>query len=458
MTELSYSQLQDLPRDSNNTKPSVWLIHGEEALVEKSCDLVSRRLLGERSKDISCEQVDGLPENIPDLLEKLNTFALLEGTKVVIFKDTKMFETGGAQQRLIKQLEQAWQAGQPVKAAKTLLSLCSRMGLNPSDLHTRTASHPDLKALVQHIGFDAINQLMQVCDELGWPAASADDHVAELQQAIEKGFPSGHSLIITAGSRVPKTIKLYKTVDKCGVVVDCNVPKGERRADKSAQETVLRQTLQELIQGTGKRLAPGLFEKLCQLTGFDLRVFAQNVQKLIDYTGSRQDNAFADRNLLQALFFTESLLSSDFHPLQLLAALANQLRKLLVAKNFAESDFGAVWKAGIGFPQFQQTVMPAIQSYDESTAKQATDWQGFRDPEKIKNEASDLRLAPSPKNAYPVFQTLLKSERYTRQDIINGLILLNEADVRMKSSGQDAALIIKKAIADICGSAIGGKQ
>jgi DNA polymerase-3 subunit delta len=315
---------------------------------------------------------------------------------------------------------------------------------------------------------------------LGWPAVSGEDHMAVLQQAIEKGFPSGHSLIITAGSRVPKNSKFYKAVDKCGVVVDCNVPQGERRADKMAQETVLKQTLQELIQGTGKRLAPRLFEKLCQLTGFDLRIFAQNVQKLIDYTGSRQDitgadiqatlqrtktdpiyeltNAFADRNLIQALFFAESLLSSDFHPLQLLAALANQLRKLLVAKDFAESGFGRVWKAGMGYPQFQQTVMPAIQAYDEATGKQVAGWQGHQDSEKVKNEASDLRLAPSPKNAYPVFQTLLKSERYTRQDIINGLILLNEADVRMKSSGQDAALIIKKAIADICRPATSRNQ
>jgi DNA polymerase-3 subunit delta len=62
-------------------------------------------------------------------------------------------------------------------------------------------------------------------------------------------------------------------------------------------------------------------------------------------------------------------------------------------------------------------------------------------------------VAANPKNPYPVYQTLLKSNNFSLQELIASLQTLNQADLGLKSSAQDHALILKKAIMEICGIA-----
>jgi len=75
-------------------------------------------------------------------------------------------------------------------------------------------------------------------------------------------------------------------------------------------------------------------------------------------------NALTDRNWDQSLFFLDSLLGGEIHALQVLAAIANQVRKLLLAKDFAESTFGAAWHPAGTYPQFQKSGMPAVVQFD----------------------------------------------------------------------------------------------
>ena len=77
---------------------------------------------------------------------------------------------------------------------------------------------------------------------------------------------------------------------------------------------------------------------LHEMTGFDLRTFSGNLEKLVDYVGARQEitaadveavlnrtrqdpiyeltGALADRNPEQALFFLDSLLADGMFSLQ----------------------------------------------------------------------------------------------------------------------------------------------
>jgi DNA polymerase III subunit delta len=275
-------------------------------------------------------------------------------------------------------------------------------------------------------------------------------------------------------------LKLYKLFRDHGAVIDCNIPLGERRADKTAQEAVLRRTLDELLAVAGKTMSPGAFQYLCRYTGFDPRTFAQNVEKLVDYAGEREKitegdiqaavertkadpvfdltNAVADRNLAQSLFYTQALLAAKWHPLQILSALANQMRKLLVAKSFTTGTYGKTWVAGMRYPQFQNSVMPAIEAHDKRSRDQSAAWQETICEETTKGRgkkkgATDVVLAANPKSPYPVYQTLLKSDNFSLQELIVSLQTLNQADRRLKSSAQDQSLILKKAIMEICGIA-----
>ena len=59
-------------------------------------------------------------------------------------------------------------------------------------------------------------------------------------------------------------------------------------------------------------------------------------------------------------------------------------------------------------------------------------------------------IARNPKNSYPVYQLLKKSELFTKTDLTDALDLVNEADIQLKSSPQDPKLVLEKVIMSIC--------
>lgn len=479
MGEIQHSQLaQYLEKLKSDRWPSTCLIHGQEVLAERALEQIVTCMLGSAGRNLCCEVVEGFAENLPDALEHMNTYGLLAGPKIVIFKEAKLFEPRSSQQNLVDQSAHAYETGDLAKASKLFFSLCRRSG---ADLHTvqqGRAGNAELVALSELIGKDGVGQLVQYGLERGWSSTEQSDHLAALRTAIDKGFPERHSLLITTGAKVPKNLKIFKSIAEKGLIVDCHVPLGGRRADKVAQQAVMQQTLDKLLAESGKQLSGPLFEKLCRLTGFDLRTFSQNLQKLIDYTGGRSDitaddidavlrrtksdpvyeltNAVSDKNASQALLYINTLLRDKWHPLQILSAMANQLRKLLVAKDFIKSEPGRAWTSGMSYQQFQQQVMPAIEAFDSRIQKHITQWNASlavegKDSGGPKKSAADLRLAPNPRNAYPVYQTVVKADKFSRSSLVAAMVRLNQADLKLKSTGQDAAIVLKSLPSKICG-------
>ena len=252
-----------------------------------------------------------------------------------------------------------------------------------------------------------------------------------------------------------------------------------------AQEDILIQKMSEILKPNNKEMDKGAYPALLEMTGFDLRIFCGSLEKLIDYVGKRNaitvedveavlkrskkdpiydfTNAVADRQIEKALFFLNSLLAADFHPLQILAAVANQVRRLTLAKDFAKSQQAKGWHAGLSFNAFQQSVMPAIVAYDQEFLKILESWDnpvfssGDIDKrpargkgKKKKKIQTDLLLARNPKNAYPVYQLMKKSERYSKTELLAAVGLLNETDVQLKLSGQDPKLILERFLFKLC--------
>lgn len=480
MTEILHNRLADLiNKHKAGSFPGAFLIHGQEMLVEQAAEVLVSGLLRGASRDLCCDIIEGLAEKVPEVLAQMNTFSMMPGPKIVLFKEARLFEGSGGLKRLVEQVGEAWESEDPDAAARSLVNLCGRLEIDLEAVMGNSSGSEPLRLLHDRLGSDGVDRIIQYAKAMGWRPTGGNNYLETLRAAIEKGFAEHHYLVITVSARVPKNLKIYKSLRDNGWIIDCNVPLGERRADRMAQESILRQNLESALAGTGKRLQAGLFETLCQLTGFDLRTFNQNLEKLIDYTGTRSEitaedvhkvlrrtksdpifeltNAVADRNLNQALFYMHTLLAGELYPLQILAALANQIRKLLIAKDFTMSPQGGSWSPGMGYPQFQNTVMPAVVSFDQRVRDISIAWQPSSVAVK-KGKAGepkaghDIALAPNPNNPYPVFQTLLKSEKYTRQELLRAMALLNRTDLRLKSTGQDAAMVLRKTVMDICGT------
>jgi DNA polymerase-3 subunit delta len=253
-----------------------------------------------------------------------------------------------------------------------------------------------------------------------------------------------------------------------------------------AQESVLVEKMNSILADGGKTMDQATYLALYEMTGFDLRTFCNNLEKLINWVGDRAEitikdvesvlqrtkrdpiyeltNALADRSADSALFFLDSILSSGIHPLQVLSALINQVRKLLLAKGFVKSPQGKDWQSACPYSYFQKQIVPAMVEYDRKLMDQLDTWQTVLNPEaisqktgppkkgkKTKSKATtDLLIAKNPKNPYPIYLLLKKSDGFSQDKLISAVEVLAEADKKLKTSSQSPKLVLEKAILSIC--------
>ena len=476
--------LKDLKSDPEKEFAAVYLLFGEELLVKNAFEELLDVLLPEGSRSANYDPVEGSTENVFDVIESVNTFSLLPGTKVVAMRDSRIFYTRENKSRLLENAKKAYDNDDKKKAAKFLLSLMSNLNLSFEDIDPSNRSKT-LKAVSDSIQPDDwLDDVIGYCQENELDIPEPLDQAGALQKAIEKGFPKNNHLVITTDV-ADKRRSLYKAISKLGVAIDCTVPKGDRRADKIAQEDILVQKMAEILKPSKKEMDKDAYRALLDMTGFDLRVFCGSLEKLVDYIGKRsaitvQDveavlkrtkkdpiyeftNAVADRRIESVLFFLNSLLAADFHPLQILAAVVNQVRRLTLAKDFVENQPSSGWHAGLSFNAFQQRVMPAIAAYDQELLQVLERWDNplpasgdiDKPPargrgRKKKKAQTDLLLARNPKNAYPVYQLMKKSEHYSKTELLAAVGLLAETDAQLKLSGQDPRLILERLLFKLC--------
>jgi len=488
MPEINYrllkKYLMDLKKDPSKEFAPVYLIFGEELLVKSAYDELLDTLLppGHRSADY--DPVETAAESIYDVIESINTFSLLSDPKVVAMRESRIFHTQEDKDRLLEKAKMAYDDDNLEKAAKYFLSLMSNLNLSFEDVERPNRSKT-FKAVSDVMGEDDwLDVLVAYCQEKEQGIPQPLDQAGALQKAIEKGFPKNNHLVITTDV-VDKRRGLFKAISSRGMAIDCTVPAGDRRADRMVQDQVLHQKMAEILGAGDKEMDSLAYRALVDMTGFDLRTFCGNLEKLIDYVGdrntitvddvetvlkrTRQDpiydftNAVADRQIEKALFFLNSLLAADFHPLQILAAVANQVRRLILAKGFTSDKQAGGWHAGLSFSAFQQNIMPAVAAYDHSLLKLLENWENSESlPEDVDKTPlrgkgnkkakvqTDLLLARNPKNAYPVYQLLKKSEHYSESELLVAVGLLNETDIQLKTSNQEPKLILERLVFKLC--------
>ena len=472
--------LKDLSGDPAKQFAPVYLIFGEELLVKTAYDALLEMLLPAANRTANYDPMEGTVENIYDVIERVNTFSLLSGPKVVAIRESRIFYSKQDKSRLLENSKKAFDDDDLKKAAKYFLSLMGNLNLSFEDVEKSNRDKTLKLDAGLREGDEWLDEIIGYCEQNQLAIPEPADESVALQKAIEKGFPKNNHLLITT-DMVDKRRSLYKAIKSQGVVIDCAVPRGDRRADKMAQEDVLREKMNEILKPSNKEMDKGTYLALVDMTGFDLRTFCGNLEKLIHYVGKRNTitvedvesvlkrtkkdpiyeltNAIADRNTEKSLFFLGSILASEFHPLQVLSAIVNQIRKLLLAKDFAQSPHAKGWHAGVSYNLFQQSIMPSIVAYDQSlleilqnredSISPTEDGDQGKDKKKRKIK-TDLLLARNPKNAYPVYQLLKKSERFSETELVAAVAYLNETDTQLKISAQNPKLILERLIFKIC--------
>ena len=475
--------------------PPVILIFGDELLYKSALHTLLDAILHPDKQAFGYEPVDGIPENVYPVIEKINTYSFFSGQKVVGFLDTRIFYAKKNSSEILEKAREAHNGKDLKTAARYFFSLLSVLGLSFDDVRDKTYSglNMDMDALGDTAWLDS---LVDFCVENPFSETSGEDPAKALQQAVEKGFPRGHHLILTS-DMVDKRKGLYKAIVEKGLAIDCSVPKGETWADRQAQGAVLTGQMKTILAPSGKTLDKAAFQKIVEMTGFDLRMFAGNLEKLVQYVGerktitagdvesvlprTRQDpifemtNAVTDRNYDSASFYLKALLSRGFFPLQIIAAIINQMRKVLIMKDFLESPSGKFWRTGFTFDQFKkqftQTILPALQAHDAMLITRMGEWKSRlrSEPEtdatpldkkkkkpaqaekKTAPPATDMLLVKHPASPYPLYLLMQKSDRFSRMDLIQAIVSLDQANLSLKSSSLNPELILDGMLLKICG-------
>ena len=482
MPELKHDQLDSYLKEQSG-KPfyPVYLLYGDELLYKTAFDALLKSMIPLSKRSLNYDPVDDTEENIYQIIERMKTFSLQPGPKAVALIDSRIFYSKEDNAKLLGKTKDAYDKKDLDKAARFFVSLLGRLHLSLED----AGSPEGLKKLTSESSGDAawMEALTVYCEEHRIRIPKDEDGAAALDKAITGGFPKDNHLLITT-DLVDRRRGLFKTILKMGLVVDCAVPKGDRREDRIAQAAVLNEKMGAILSRSGKSIEKDAFEAMTEMTGFDLRTFAHNLEKLISFVGQRQTitvddvdavlertrkdpiyemtNALAERNSLQALYFLNSLLSENFHPLQILTAISNQIRKLLMARGFLESARVRNWDPHMNYSQFRRSVMPEVQAYDQHLLDRLHAWDeqllpegadGSKTPRKKKGKSTtDLLVARNPNNAYPVYQTLIKAEGYSTQELLCAMESLARADVQLKSSGQRPKIILESVVFSICGN------
>ncbi len=486
MPEIHYKELKNYLKNLKEGQKikdfaTVYLIYGEALLYKGALETLLDALIP-KHRSFNYQAIDGTDGRIEDVVERVNTYSLLAGTKVVAICDSKIFYSKQDEGRLLEKAKEAFDAQNIKKAAEFLLSLLGILNLSFNDI-SEANRRKTLKLGVDKPGsLQWLDNVIKFCMENNLTIPIGERNIDLLEQAIEKGFPKGNHLVITT-DMVDKRRKLFKIIKKNGIVIDCSVPKGDRRADKMAQEVVLTEKMNAVLDRCGKIMDRGAYQAMYELTGFDMETFFNNLQKLISYVGDRKEitvkdvafvlkrtkkdpiyeltNAIADRNIEKSLFFLNSLLTDNFHPLQILASITNQIRKLLVIKDFVESSHGTSWYPEMQYGPFKNSVMTAVQSYNRDLLNQVEQWEDMlskdtdndnkRTKKKKKKKkgkmVTDLEIANNP---YPVYKMLLTSEKFTKNELIDAIEHLSQADFRLKYTKQRPKMVLEEAVLWIC--------
>ena len=470
------SQKTDIP-------PSLWLIFGEEFLCKSALDRIVQKFLPRGAKAFQYVPLEG-DHNFFSALAEVNTFSLMPSPKVVALLESKIFYSSRSKKPLFEKARDAVADGKIKQAAVFFLKALALGGISLNDL-----SQMDLRKSLQlgdelYADGEWILRIVQYCVDHRLAVPEAGDLSAHLTAALQKGFPRGNHFIITTDV-VDKKQPLYGLVKRLGMVIDCSIPKGMRKTDQAAQEAVLRDRAREVLETSGKQLIPAAFRLACQLTGFDLRTFNTEMEKLVAFVGNRPQitvedvkqvmhrsrldpiyeftNAVADRNLEAALFYLKTLTVQGIYPLQMLTAIANQVRRLLLAKEFQRTTGNSTWGSGMPYARFAEAVMPAVQQFDRRLTATVEAWNemtasgdnaaespAHKPRTHLKKMVTEMILAKNPKSTYPVYQLLNRAGRFSRRHLLEILLKIGQSDRRLKSSAMAAQIILEDLLFFIC--------
>jgi DNA polymerase III subunit delta len=236
-------------------------------------------------------------------------------------------------------------------------------------------------------------------------------------------------------------------------VVECAVPREKRGAtlEKGFFEDQVRKALQE----RKKTINPRAIQLMYSRAGRDLRQLHAEIDKLVAFAGDRKEitpqdveTLFDDSHEAEFFEFTNAMRTADLakclpalhqnlkivsHPLQTLAMIANDIRRLMVARELLFSTFRGTWTPGISYDGFVSILRKVLQENP-----------------RLKEKGTYNLLTM---NEYALFNLLKVAQKFTMERLLGIMEAILDADVILKSSrlgARSPQIILEKVVYAIC--------
>jgi len=433
---------------------SAHLFYGDEFLVKERVRELMDKLLEPDLRDTNLIVIDGVNPDVSYLAGQLFTPSLFGGARVLLVENTTLFSTRADQQKILAKVMDSWEGGDRKAAFRALAQLLSLLGIDSDSLkHGSDWMDEVLGSSATTRDREILSQISQEFLEENRKGETKSSEAA-LEEIILSSFPEQTFLIFTAAS-VDKRKKIFKAVEKQGRVVECVVPREKRGAtlEKGFFEDQVRRSL----HGCEKTINPRAMQLMHSRAGGDLRQLHAEIDKLVAFVGDRKEinvqdveTLFDDSHEAEFFEFTNALRSTDLakclpalhrnlrivsHPLQTLAIITNDIRRLMVARELLFSAFRETWKPGISYDSFVPILRKALQ--DDTRAKE-------------KGTYNLLSM-----NEYALFNLLKVAQKFTMERLLGIMEAILDADVLLKSSrlgARSPQIILERVVYTICKS------
>ncbi|MBW6486615.1 MAG: DNA polymerase III subunit delta [Syntrophobacterales bacterium] len=433
--------------------PPCFLLYGEEEFqLQDALDKIVDTLLPVvKERDFNLFATDGEHEDVGALCEALITPPLLPGRKVVIVKNTRLFDSKNNLPQLISRIRERLESD-PVRATAEFMQFLALAGLQLDDLRDGGWRKMDDEGWQKLVPGDDGGQreawlprIVEIAvDRKAAPVVKRPDEAERLERILSGGMPAANHLILTAPG-ADRRKKLFKTIAAVGRILVFEKIKKELKQ----QQTVMELAAASLAR-SGKKISGGGWETLGKKTGFSLRESLGAIEKLITYAGenavieaadveavvgrTKEDVIFAltgaisARKLPDALTALRELLEQGEAPLMIFAMLTREIRLLLQARLLIDAGRLKSFNANTtDYGRFQRLIYPSL-----------------------KQPQAEDQLDLVSQHPFVVFQALKNAARFTRRELIAYLGLLAQTDLELKSTNLPQPLLLERFLVSSC--------
>lgn len=422
--------------------PQLLLIFGDDLQVEETCRALLDQLVPAEQRGFNFERFDGRTASWEQIEASLMTPPFFPGKKLLWVENAPYFFSKEQKGELGEKILELWRDGNKDGAAKLLVDLLLVEGWTQE--RWERLEHSSAQSIAVLLGSEGagspedVEALLSYCKSCDLDLSkrkSTEEH--RLTALLDQGLPEWSFLLLTA-IQVDRRTRLYKRFEEIGAVLYLGL---ERDKGGKISRDNLVEFVGQQMRRAGKTLEPQARDMILARAGDDLRAFQQEIAKLLLFVGERPairaedvqavvadrgegwifdlTRALGERNAAVALAQLARLLGRGEPPLKILGTVASEIRHLLAARQLLATDLAKLWKRGMTYTQFQQTVLQ----------------QG---------------IPPITRNPYADYMCLQRAERFSLAELRSHAEALFDADYRLKSSGNQPRLVLERLILDMC--------